>query len=491
MAALFYAVEDWRGRQAWQSYKHAWEAKGERFDLASLAPPPVPNDQNFFETPLWAGMHFVATNRSTVWSDTNWGNRVIFTINGPKDTRAPSPGSWLKAQRVDLLAWQEYYRGSNNLFAARSGPATNYFPIAKEPQTPASDVLLALSRFVTNRQLLITASACPESRFWANYDAGFACLLPHLARLKMSSQYLSLHANAALKAGDRETALEDIKLLFRLIESIRGEPIVISQCVRIAMLSGALQPVWEGLADRQWTEAELNAIGSTLGTLDFLADYHHAVRGERAFNLWGLDYIRKMGIAGLQEMGFERQDSESPEQLLTRVTFPLIPSGWFDQDKLYLCRMYEKHLLPLVMLQERRVVSHDAIQEADSALVPPGGSPYYGFSSLLLPSLGGFAEKSARAQSSIDLARVACALERYRLANGQFPDTLDALAPKFIAKLPHDVINGQPLKYRRTDDGQFVLYSVGLNETDDGGTIVLTKYGNLDENKSDWVWRYH
>jgi hypothetical protein len=82
------------------------------------------------------------------------------------------------------------------------------------------------------------------------------------------------------------------------------------------------------------------------------------------------------------------------------------------------------------------------------------------------------------------------ALERYRLANGQFPDTLEALAPKFIEKLPQDVIIGQPLKYHRTDDGQFVLYSVGLNETDDGGQIVLTKSGNADINKGDWVWLY-
>ena len=93
-------------------------------------------------------------------------------------------------------------------------------------------------------------------------------------------------------------------------------------------------------------------------------------------------------------------------------------------------------------------------------------------------------------QTSVDLARVACALERYRLANGQFPETLEALAPKFIEKLPHDVINGQPLKYRRTDDGQFVLYSVGWNETDDGGKVGLTKNGNLDAKQGDWVWRY-
>ena len=41
-----------------------------------------------------------------------------------------------------------------------------------------------------------------------------------------------------------------------------------------------------------------------------------------------------------------------------------------------------------------------------------------------------------------------------------------------IEKLPHDIINGQPLHYRRTDDGQFVLYSVGWDEKDDGGVPV-------------------
>jgi len=96
----------------------------------------------------------------------------------------------------------------------------------------------------------------------------------------------------------------------------------------------------------------------------------------------------------------------------------------------------------------------------------------------------------AYAQESVDLARVAIALERYRLAHGEHPESLDALAPQFIANLPHDIINGQPLHYRRTADGQFVLYSVGWNETDDGGVVALTKAGNLDNRKGDWVWKY-
>ena len=90
---------------------------------------------------------------------------------------------------------------------------------------------------------------------------------------------------------------------------------------------------------------------------------------------------------------------------------------------------------------------------------------------------------------------IACALERYRLAKGNYPETLDVLMPMFISKLPHDVINGQPLKYHRSADGTFVLYSVGWNETDDGGEVVRNvgedgKERAVDQDKGDWVWRY-
>jgi len=371
-----------------------------------------------------------------------------------------------------------------------NSPTTNYFPIAREPQSPADDVLLALSRFETNRQLLIAAAARPQARFWINYDAGFGALLPHLARIKASAQYLSLHASAALKAGDRDTALEDVKLSFRLIEAVRSEPILISHLVRIATQALAMQPVWEGLADRQWTEAELRVIESELGKLDFLADYHFAMRCERAWNVWAVDYIRKQGMLELDAMVSPQRKTPPMVVMGNMVGIRLIPAGWFDQNKLSLCRLYEKYLLPRVAVQDRRVDSPASIRESNSPLTKQRLRPYDMLSRILLPALGGTAERCAQGQTFTDLARVACALERYRLASGQFPETLAELAPKFIEKLPHDVINGQPLNYRRTDDGRFVLYSVGWNETDDGGKIGLTKNGNLDRKQGDWVWQY-
>jgi hypothetical protein len=66
-----------------------------------------------------------------------------------------------------------------------------------------------------------------------------------------------------------------------------------------------------------------------------------------------------------------------------------------------------------------------------------------------------------------------------------------------MEKIPHDVIGGQPLHYRARMTGSFVLYSVGWNETDDGGVVVFKNgpfrrrvESGFDMNEGDWVWRY-
>jgi type II secretory pathway pseudopilin PulG len=105
---------------------------------------------------------------------------------------------------------------------------------------------------------------------------------------------------------------------------------------------------------------------------------------------------------------------------------------------------------------------------------------------LLLPPLRNVPDKAAAAQTAANQAALACALERYRLANGQFPDTLAALTPQFMAHAPNDVITGQPFKYRRTEDAQFILYSVGWDEKDDGGVPGKS----LFDLQGDWVWSY-
>ena len=94
-------------------------------------------------------------------------------------------------------------------------------------------------------------------------------------------------------------------------------------------------------------------------------------------------------------------------------------------------------------------------------------------------------------------ALTACALERYRLAHGQYPAALDALVPPFLTQVPINALNPTtaPLKYQLQGANQFILYSLGLNQVDDKGQIGSYRldswpgpipFFRLDE--GDWVW---
>jgi hypothetical protein len=80
-------------------------------------------------------------------------------------------------------------------------------------------------------------------------------------------------------------------------------------------------------------------------------------------------------------------------------------------------------------------------------------------------------------------------LERYHLAHGVYPESLDALGALGDG-LPHDPMNGEPYHYQLRPDGTFLLYSVGWNQTDDGGKVAYKKDApnQADYRQGDWVW---
>jgi len=110
--------------------------------------------------------------------------------------------------------------------------------------------------------------------------------------------------------------------------------------------------------------------------------------------------------------------------------------------------------------------------------------PYNFFAALLVPNYTKGVQTFGLIQSKADEAQIACALERYHLERGKYPETLNELVPQFIADLPHDIIGGKSLKYRQTSDGNFLLYSVGWNGADEGGQVSFFPYTD-----GDWVWR--
>jgi hypothetical protein len=336
------------------------------------------------------------------------------------------------------------------------------------------------------------ASHRPHSRFNIRYEQKdpWAILVPHLGSLRTIDHLLGARAAAELALGNTDAAFNDVELIFFLVQSIQDEPLEISQLIRIAILrENALQIIWEGLADRRWSDAQLRDFQAQLQRLSILKDVNMSLQAERAAGNQTCELLRASAEA---DRVFN--DLFGSGQPFGFFYLRLGPRGWLYREQLNYNRIFDEEILPgfdPAAGQIHPQILEDHARELEKKIAPKDVRlvNHRVIADFLLSASIQVVRKTAFAQTAVNEALVACALERYRQANGKFPETLDALTPRFIEKLPIDIIGGQPLKYHRTDDGQFVLYSVGWNEKDDGGSTV--KKGNrMDVTQGDWVWKY-
>jgi len=475
--AFLYVEENWRGKRAWENYKREWEAKGEKFDLASFVPPPVPDEENFAMTPFLAPLYDLNPRPlqpdQSPWRDTNAVDRAQ---NLTKDLKEPkSAGDWTKGELTDLAAWvsAQHKKGEPEK------PALNRTEAAAE-------VLRMLERYRPVLDELQTASQRPYARFNVHYadkdQDPAAILLPHLGVVKQPARLFYLRASAELALGRTDQAFADVKMTLYLADTIKGEPFLISELVRFAVLQMALtRPVWEGLAGHQWSDAQLAELEQQLGGIDMLAEYGHSIRGERGLENTELEFMR-------ERRKYLNNLNDQPS-LFSWV----MPGGWFYQNEIAISRLHQEINLPRVDAGLHRVYPDGPVNNRDAQVtneLSSGFPPYKIFARLLFPALGRASMRCAYTQTVVDEAMVACALERYRLAHGEFPQSLDALTPQFIQKIPNDVCTGGPLKYQRGGDGRFTLYSSGWNGTDDGGQVAMHEgsTGSVNITKGDWVW---
>jgi hypothetical protein len=77
--------------------------------------------------------------------------------------------------------------------------------------------------------------------------------------------------------------------------------------------------------------------------------------------------------------------------------------------------------------------------------------------------LASMGDAAIRTRALFDCAAAAIGVERFRLQQGRWPDSLDeVVAAKLLDSVPIDHFDGNPLRYRKASDG-VVVYSIGQN----------------------------
>jgi type II secretory pathway pseudopilin PulG len=101
------------------------------------------------------------------------------------------------------------------------------------------------------------------------------------------------------------------------------------------------------------------------------------------------------------------------------------------------------------------------------------------FVGMLMPALTSALNAEHRHKTRHTLVNIALALADYRDEHGKFPETLEALGPKFLERIPLDPMWGEPFVYKKTDAG-CLLYGVGQNGQDDGGR-TMNEFDDADD----------
>jgi hypothetical protein len=476
LLAVIVVFENWRGNRAWRNYLAEQEAKGEMLDWRKLVPPPVPDDQNFAKTPLLAKLtdykYDPQTGQAT-FAESEGKARLegMFAWTVP----LKGEGAWRKTARTDWTQMQTSLRALTN-----SELPTIKALLARPAGKPADDILFLLAQNEAELNEIAAVRRLPRANFGVHYEEGIMALLPQLSVIKNFAHAIRLRSLAELEAGRSDAALADWQTISALGEALKGDPILITLLVRIAVQDMSHQVIWEGLAQQKWTDAQLQTIEERLAGINLVAEALAALRGERAFGMLAMDQLHRPGTTG-----FPKGDRDAT----VTPSFSYLPSGWVSQNKLTTARMYDRFIFGAFDHAKQRVdikLARQYEREVDTTL--GSGGPYTMMAKLLFPAISKAGLKVANAQTAIHLARVAVALERHRLAEGKYPADLTVLSPRFLPKLPVD-LDEQPLRYQLESNGQFVLYSIGSDLVDDKGRIGKPD-GKFSNDEGDWVWKY-
>ncbi len=466
LVALIIAEETYRTAKAWENYQAAAKARGEKLTLAEFSPPAVPDDQNFAMTPLL----------KPFFSDPSYGDqlqkRLSLDISEESDlytTLLPEEFSqWERGEQMDLRKWVAFF------------------------QRP--DVLAELKKHEADMAEISAALLRPYSRFPFHYDnlttlgMGFSL---HGRSLMSLSRLFQLRCFAELVEGKNDEALADTLTLLRLSQANRDEPLIVSQVYSDFNLEMGLQIAWEGLATHRWTDAQLATLQQEIQKIDLFPQFLRAEQSERAYFC---DWLVSFSQQTWSDRMSMFKDSWDNAGIHLQAVILLSLSRVGISRALVVGNTWYELVFRIINVADRRF---DLEQMKASMLESKQGNTAYGYliqGNPLLdnPSLYNVDRdmvKFAYTQSSLDEAAVACALERYRLAEGSYPEKLEELSPQFIAKLPHDDVSGEPLHYHRTPNGQFMLYSVGWVGKDLGGAVdPKSQQGYIDG--GNWVWQY-
>ena len=553
LMAGFYTEEDWRGKRAWENCKRELAAQGMELDWNKFLPPSVPDDQNFYTagTNILQKFKQLGPNEDLKAVQANpWLRNMTTSLSFPRFDSATSglvvaiisispstitnqptgtntlalavddPGAAGRAQDLIRTTVGQSIEGAQGFkFSERQltniEPAKIFLRAQTMPSvsdleslissggisdigklritttadrnvfqvsltgvriTAAADYLKWSDQFVPAFDEIRAALKRPYAIIPGDYSNPASMPIPNFVEMRALAQTLAQRAQCDFLLGKPDDALHELTLIHDVCRILEKPPSGHPETLVEAMINVAITGLYaamigEGLERHVWQEPQLIALQKQLKETDLCPFVYEALR------------------EGPAHIGRVVETTTPPNWGLSRPFRWSVPRGWLFQMMVVAVKFECKALAGFN--PEDDTLSPQKIDETmhDIKKSLNQRSPFYFLARIAMPNVDKAWQTTAYTQTLVNEGQVACALERYHLAHGEYPETLNALVPQFIGNIPQDVI-GQPFHYRRTPDGKFLLYSIGWNETDDGGQpSPHGKNGyRTDYTSGDWVW---
>jgi hypothetical protein len=461
----FLLVERWRGQIALASFKKQLLASGEKLSPLDFVQTFDPEDNG--------APAIVATVENLIQGEVLPGSR-------PPTQKVLASGRALVGFREPHWVVDGMFRGDQWVDEL----ITNHW------SSVANDLQLNAAKLAEIKTLLKR----PVMNNGVNFAEPLKFQFLHIVHAKASVSWFGISAQLALREGRSAEALDDLVTGISLPRLLESDQVVISELVRIAMASIMGTYTWEALQHDLWTDADLATLQSAWEPLSFSTNTARSLTGERVYISQSTQELRRSN-EGTYELIFGPYanflaDEESSDSIWIRKMESL-PLGeefvalWRKQVYCRFWRFSWSHQAELRNLRNMTEVVHLAriatndrsyrAIESDWEALRQRVSKKDFYDRLRFPppdsvaSVGRTIGKAMRAETERSLVLAAIALKRYQLRHGTHPERLESLTPEFLAVIPVDYMDGQPIKYQRLDENEFLLYSVGEDGRDDGG----------------------
>ena len=484
---LWVLIEHVRGERGLRAWRAAMLARGEKLSLATLLPPP-PRDRKPVSPAEASALLGLATLG-------DFGSEPVSAITASAPGRA-------------RVAW-----------AAPASAAvpwgTNTWEELAGRLAPLAPPLDQIRSELANRSWWIAYA----------YEQGPAAGVMEIFPFINAGRALAARSLLDLQQQQLGIASEHIHALLALPEDGMVSRSVIGRVASMAVGNMAVMPTWQALQAPGWTDPHLAALQAAWERQHFLDELALCFAVERAsLGDWCFEQSRKnlgvlQSISGVSfSPGSSATDSGS---VVEAVMAPLLArgeklrayawaavwrAGWLAQAHQHYAQEFQ------AAIDYTRFIATGRSRAAARARWGPAnnlsdrllarGAEDIGWRDwydrarfwptlLLMPRLFASIEESCKLETARSLALAAIALRRHELRHGRAASSLEALVPEFLTQVPVDLMDGQPLRYRPAGDGTFLLYSVGEDDTDDGGNAEPP--GNKPNASSiwdgrDWVW---